>query len=527
MSKAVAVYLRLSQEDIDLHSNAAKDESNSISAQRNLIVQHIEQTPELAILPRLEFCDDGFTGTNFNRPQFQRMIELAKMGEIGCIVVKDLSRFGRDYLEVGDYLEHIFPFLGIRFQSVNDHYDSLLHTGKTAGMDVTFRNLVYDYYSKDLSSKVKSAMRLRQQKGEFLTSVTYGYTQSPDNRHKMVIDEPAAVIVREIFDAVIAGQSTSEIAASLNARGVPTPQMYKGIRRRAASQPQWTHTCIAGMIRNIKYTGVMTNHTRESRYIRDKSQRKVPREEWILHPGAHPAIISQEKWEKANACLRSPKKVRKNMQEQPDRIYYCAHCGRKLRKTYGLDEYYSCVSAQYQQESKCAGIHLKRREMEEILLAALKVQINFVRQSERSDKKHFVSPADQYKRKVDQLEKELAQLQTGKMQRYEAYRSGKISREDFIREKECVTQQSDILKQKKQQLETKYQSFLNASQTSAQLQQDCKQAEKIVADYDAGLRSHLYEAIKRVIVTNNTEIQIEWNFADLFAAKAVGKIEHN
>ena len=215
------------------------------------------------------------------------------------------------------------------------------------------------------------------------------------------------------------------------------------------------------------------------------------------------------------------------MQEQPDRIYYCAHCGRKLRKTYGLDEYYSCVSAQYQQESKCAGIHLKRREMEEILLAALKVQINFVRQSERSDKKHFVSPADQYKRKVDQLEKELAQLQTGKMQRYEAYRSGKISREDFIREKECVTQQSDILKQKKQQLETKYQSFLNASQTSAQLQQDCKQAEKIVADYDAGLRSHLYEAIKRVIVTNNTEIQIEWKFADLFAAKVVGKTEHN
>ena len=133
MSKAVAVYLRLSQEDIDLHRNAAKDESNSISAQRNLIVQHIERTPELAILPRLEFCDDGYSGTNFNRPQFQRMIELAKMGEIGCIVVKDLSRFGRDYLEVGDYLEHIFPFLGIRFQSVNDHYDSFLHTGKTAG----------------------------------------------------------------------------------------------------------------------------------------------------------------------------------------------------------------------------------------------------------------------------------------------------------------------------------------------------------------------------------------------------------
>ena len=211
------------------------------------------------------------------------------------------------------------------------------------------------------------------------------------------------------------------------------------------------------------------------------------------------------------------------MQEQPDRIYYCAHCGRKLRKTYGLDEYYSCVSAQYQQESECAGIRLKRREMEEILLAALKVQINFVRRSEKSAKKRSVSPTDRYKQAVDQLDKELAQLQTGKMQRYEAYRAGQISREDFIREKERVTQQTEILKQKKQQLETEYQAFLNASETSAQLQQDCKRAEKIVADYNAGLRSHLYEAIERVMVTSNSEIQIEWKFADLFATNTAGK----
>ena len=140
MPKAIALYLRLSQEDVDIRRNAAKDESNSISAQRSLITRHIDETPDLCNLPRLEFCDDGFSGTNFSRPDFQRMIELTKQGEIGCIVVKDLSRFGRDYLEVGDYLEHIFPFLGIRFISVNDHYDSSAHDGKTVGMDITFRN---------------------------------------------------------------------------------------------------------------------------------------------------------------------------------------------------------------------------------------------------------------------------------------------------------------------------------------------------------------------------------------------------
>ena len=403
MPKAVALYLRLSQEDVDLRRNAAKDESNSISAQRSLITRHLDEAPELCNLPRMEFCDDGFSGTNFTRPDFQRMIELAKQGEIACIIVKDLSRFGRDYLEVGDYLEHIFPFLGIRFISVNDHYDSSNHDGKTVGMDITFRNLVYDYYSKDLSSKVKTAMRSKQEKGEFITCFTYGYKPSPENKHKMIIDEPAAEIVREIFDAVIAGKTTSEIAANLNARDIPTPQEHKGVRRKENTEPQWTHPRIVYMIRNIKYTGVMTNHTRESRFIRDKNQRRVPMSEWIIHPDAHEAIIPREKWEQANEMLRKPKKVTKAVLDQPDRVYYCAHCGRKLRKTYGSDQYYSCASAKYQHDSECSGIRLKRSEMEEILVEALRAQINFVKQTQQTVKKREPSPSMELYRTMIQL----------------------------------------------------------------------------------------------------------------------------
>ena len=155
MKQQVAIYLRLSQEDIDKRTSKVKDESNSISAQRLLITRHLDLDPMLSRLPRLEFCDDGYTGTSFDRPEFSRMIELVRRGEISCIVVKDLSRFGRDYLEVGDYLEHIFPFLGVRFKAINDHYDSIKHFGKTIGMDIAFKNLIYDYYCKDLSKKVK------------------------------------------------------------------------------------------------------------------------------------------------------------------------------------------------------------------------------------------------------------------------------------------------------------------------------------------------------------------------------------
>ncbi len=519
MPKAVALYLRLSQEDVDIRRNAAKDESNSISAQRSLITRHINEIPDICDLPRLEFCDDGFSGTNFSRPDFQRMIDLTKQGEIGCIVVKDLSRFGRDYLEVGDYLEHIFPFLGIRFISVNDHYDSSAHDGKTVGMDITFRNLIYDYYSKDLSSKVKTAMRSKQEKGEFITCFTYGYKPSPENKHKMVIDEPAAEIVREIFDAVIAGKSTSEIAANLNARGVPTPNEHKGVRRKDKGDPQWTHPRIAYMIRNIKYTGVMTNHTRESRFIRDKNQRRVPMSEWIIHPDAHEAIISREKWEQANEMLRNPKKVVKAVLEQPDRVYYCAHCGRKLRKTYGSDQYYSCVSAKYQHDSECSGIRLKRSEMEDVLVEALRAQINFVKQTKQIAKKEKVSPSVECYRAITQIDKELAQLQNKKLERYEAYRSGEISREEFIKAKDQITTQADELAAKKEQLERDYQALLQAKQHEAETKAEFSQAEKVLADFDAGLREHLYEAIEQVIVTTNEQIEIKWVFADIFAQK--------
>lgn len=519
MPKAIALYLRLSQEDVDIRRNDAKDESNSISAQRSLIENYIDENADLSNLPRLEFCDDGFSGTNFSRPDFQRMVDLAKQGEIGTIIVKDLSRFGRDYLEVGDYLEHIFPFLGIRFISVNDHYDSFNHDGKTAGMDITFRNLIYDYYSKDLSSKVKTAMRSKQDKGEFITCFTYGYKPSPENKHKMVIDEPAAEIVREIFDAVIAGKTTSEVAANLNARGIPTPNEYKKVRRKEDTEPQWTHPRITYMIRNIKYTGVMTNHTRESRFIRDKNQRRVPMSEWIIHPDAHEAIIPREKWEQANEMLRNPKKSSRSVLEQPDRVYYCAHCGRKLRKTYGLDQYYSCVSAKYHHDSECAGIRLKRSEMEEILVEALRAQINFIKQMQKTKKKEKVPPSVEHYRAVAQVEKELEQLRSKKIERYEAYRSGEISRGQFITVKDQITKQTDELTAKKEQLERDYKALIQAKQNEANAKAEVSQAEKILADIDAGLREHLYETIEQVIVSSNDEIEIKWVFADVFNQK--------
>ena len=174
MGNKIALYLRLSKEDIDVRRGSVKNESDSIRSQRVMLQNFIAAIPEFEGRPVIEFADDGYTGTNFERPQFQRMLGLVRTGEITCIIVKDLSRFGRNYLEVGDYLEHLFPFLGVRFIAVNDHYDSADYTGSTGGLDVAFKNLVYQRYSQELSEKVKAGKHMKMAQGKHITACPYG-----------------------------------------------------------------------------------------------------------------------------------------------------------------------------------------------------------------------------------------------------------------------------------------------------------------------------------------------------------------
>jgi len=194
IKKILAEYIRLSQEDEN------QGESNSIRNQRELLNAFVESSPDLSQYEVVEFCDDGYSGTNFDRPGVKSLLDEVRAGNIQCIIVKDLSRFGRNYIDIGDYLEQIFPFLGVRFISVNDHFDSNDFDGTTGGLDVGFRNLIYSLYSKDLSQKVRSAKKTRMEKGEFIGShAPYGYAKSSENRKKLVVDEKAAAVVRRIF----------------------------------------------------------------------------------------------------------------------------------------------------------------------------------------------------------------------------------------------------------------------------------------------------------------------------------------
>ena len=262
MSKwVIGKYIRLSLADQDLMKKENKSESESISHQKALIQNFINGNAELNGSEQYEFFDDGYSGTNFQRPSFERLLERIKKGEINCVIVKDFSRFGRDYIELGDYLERIFPFMGVRFISINDHYDSADYKGTTGGLDVVMKNIVYDYYSKDLSIKVKTAKYQKMKQGKYLGGhVPYGLMKDPKDKHKLIIDPEAAAVVREIFDMAIAGMRLIDMARTLNERGIETPGQYyrrkhPGTKKFADASDMvcWNHNNIRNILQQEMY----------------------------------------------------------------------------------------------------------------------------------------------------------------------------------------------------------------------------------------------------------------------------------
>lgn len=515
MQKCIAVYLRLSSEDVDKKTNMAKDESNSIAAQRQLIQRYISVNPYLSGLSQTEFCDDGFSGTNFERPEFQRMIDLVRNGRIQIIIVKDLSRFGRDYLEVGDYLEHIFPFLGVRMISVNDRYDSDNNIGYTAGMDVAFKNLIYDYYSKDLSKKVKSAMHIKQKNGGYVSSCLYGYKVLPQEKHKMVLDPQTAPVVRRVFEEIISGKSSSQVARELNADGIPTPLEYKGIKRKNQSDKKtlWTHHRILEMLGNIKYTGCMVNHTCESIRIRDKAAYRVPKEEWIIHENAHEAIVSKEEFEAAREALRKVSSY-KRKSEREVFPFYCANCGRKLRKTFGNDVRFSCMTPYWNEdETSCKEVQWDKTRIEKVILEALKAQITLMNVSSRENTKTSQLKGTKLRQRLKILTAELQSGDSQKIQSYLDYREGRIGREDFIALRTKREERIRQLKEEIAEAEAKYHEYLEAEE---QAKKERALAKKTGSLNEEKLREFMYDAIERVNFIDGKNIEIVWKFNDLF-----------
>ena len=269
----IAVYLRLSKED-----EFVKDESNSITNQRVFIRGFINKNKELRKMSVVEFVDDGYSGKNMDRPDMQRMLEMVKRKQISCVIVKDFSKFSRDHIEQGKYIKQIFPFMGVRFIAINDNYDSADYVGGIGEIDVAFKGILYDFFSEEKSSKVLLTLDTKRGNGKYIaTYAPYGYVKSPEDKHKLVVDEFTSQIVKRIFKEFLSGKSMYKISEGLNRGGIDTPGVYiaiqvgseKQLARYREKKPLWNNVAIERILGNEQYTGTRIYHRFKNENIGD------------------------------------------------------------------------------------------------------------------------------------------------------------------------------------------------------------------------------------------------------------------
>ena len=326
-----AVYARLSKED------EQRGDSASIETQVEMLTRYVTGH---GWNPAAVYKDDGYTGTNFDRrPAFNEMMEKVRDREINLVVVKDLSRFGRNYLEVGQYTELEFPALGCRFIAVNDNIDSL-NRDSNDEIFMAFRNIFNEHYSRDISKKIRSAMNTSCRSGKFIGAFApFGYMKSPDDRHRLIIDEPAAAIVRRIFQMRCEGEGFRRIALALNEEGVLPPREYHCRCAGKAGSPwrdngKWSSVTVSGLLRNEAYIGNMVQHKSEVFSYKDRRMTAVPKEEWIRVENTHEPIISMDVWEQCRRMDRGTVHPRQNSMKETSLfsgLLYCADCGFAMR----------------------------------------------------------------------------------------------------------------------------------------------------------------------------------------------------
>ena len=382
-----AIYLRLSREDGDFSCFSEKLESNSISNQRLVIMDFLKKCPEITFVR--EYCDDGYTGANFDRPDFQKMIEAVQRGEIDCIVVKDLSRFGREYIDSGAYIQKLFPALGVRFIAINDNYDNAQPGAADNELILPFKNLMNDSYCRDISIKVRSNLEAKRRNGQFVGSkVVYGYMRSLDNKNLLVIDPEAAAVVQDIFRWKIDGQSPAQIADRLNRNHIPSPIEYKkgkGSKQRTSFQTkevaQWSAVAIYRILKNEVYIGTLVQgKTTSPNHKVKKTVRKAP-EEWCRTEHAHEAIIAPAQFDLVQRLMlddtRSPTGA-KCVHLFSGKVF-CADCGstmvRKVSHTNGYKYTYFICGGNKADKHLCSSHMIRESTVYDAVLAVIQAQI--------------------------------------------------------------------------------------------------------------------------------------------------------
>lgn len=506
--KQMMIYLRLSKEDGNLNK-----ESNSITNQRKLISDFIKNMPDLQEVETVEYCDDGYTGKNTDRPAFQEMLECCKRGKAAGIIIKDFSRLSRDYEEAGNYIHFIFPFLGIRLISVNDHYDSKNKKKIGENLEIGVKTLLNDLYSIETSRNVKTTFYTKASMGAFLgTFAPYGYKKG-EKKNKLEIDQEAAKIVRQIFELTIHGYSRREIAQFLNKNGVITPGYYIQLREKKQNilmqkgKRIWTPGMVTDILRNPVYNGEIVNFQYQAKEIASKKKKPTEKEKWICTPNSHDPIVNRETFEAAAKTFRIFNK-KENSITRKKSIFsgkiLCGYCKHTLawKPCKTKESYFICTYWVLQKDSFCSREHLTENQLRDMTLKILKMICLLVEDTS------FIL---QKEKKIEEAEKEkrnkirnIQVLENSKLQIYEKYKKHMLSEEIYRSKRQTIIDKIDLYK-------------IELGENIAALKEYQEQSSKI--DYEGIkeiIKAMIEELIESIVFYNLDRIKIIWKFEDNF-----------
>jgi len=492
------IYTRLSRDDGD------KPESDSIANQKALIRDYLKQHKEITIVS--EHSDDGYSGVNFERPGFTEMMDEIRGGKVNCVVVKDLSRFGRNYIEAGNYIEKVFPFMGVRFIAINDSYDSS-DKSHSDSLVIPFKNLINDAYCKDISVKIRSQLEIKRKKGEYIGAfVAYGYVKDPEDHNKIIVDTYAAEVVRAIFRWKMAGMSQNRIADKLNSQGVLCPMEYKlsmGVKVqtnfRVHKQAKWSAVSVTRILTNELYTGVLLQGKSSTPNYKVKKRFDKEQSEWIRVESAHEAIITTGEFETVQELLRKDTRISPDEEALYPLAGYvvCGNCGQNMvRKTIPRHgkKYIYYVCSTNKAKKGCSSHSISEIKLMDAVLHVIKEQISTVMRMEKLLQMAQSLPENQrnifnYDAQIVKLQEEIERNKGFRMKLYESLEEGMIDKDEYFVFKKNYSDKISLAEKNIQALEAERDAVV----------------EKNAADYtwvDAFKKYEGIEQVERQVVVN-------------------------
>lgn len=525
-SRKIYSYIRLSQEDGDVECGS-DSESCSISSQRSCIRQFLAAHPELPDTCE-EIVDDGYSGTNLERPGMQRLLQLVDAGEVGTIIVRDLSRFSRNYLEAGHYLEFVFPALDIRFISINDEFDSVVLGEETGGLELAIKNLMNQIYSRDISRKIKSVVDMKKYRGEYaFGAVPYGYRKGSE-KNRIAVDEEAAKVVRQIFGWAAEGISITQIAKRLNEQNVKTPSAYlAAVRGRYKVRAFWGYESVRNILNNRIYTGDTEPFKSHVVKVGSNRVKLIPEELREVIPDTHEAIISREQYYLAKLAVKSvaPKYPQHRNLSPLQPYLVCGCCGNKLLKGKASNKTWRCASSRYSDALDCSGVLIDNDRISSVLLHAIQNQCDLLDaklQRMQQERKSAKSEHELLLAEKKGCAAELEKAQGEKMLHYEAYVAGNLTKAEFAAKRQALTAKAEACKSQLCLIEQKLAETEAADSSRESLTPEVNRFLdfKGVSELTPELLKAL---VKRVTVFPENAVRIEWNFRDELAQQLLAE----